>query len=69
MFLLQVSHHMATPDAQAEAKGEALEDDSKSNTIPEVGLKYSLDITWHHMVTLLIDEMNTFFFFYFYILV
>lgn len=43
---------MATPDAQAEAKGEALEDDSKSNTIPEVGLKYSLDITWHHMVTL-----------------
>lgn len=33
---------MPTPDAQAEAKGEALEDDSKSNAIPEVGLKYSL---------------------------
>lgn len=55
VFLLQVSHHMATPDAQAEAKGEAVDDDSKSNTIPEVGLKYSLttlDLTSHGTIWL-----------------
>lgn len=41
---------MPTPDAQAEAKGQAQEDDSKSNAIPEVGLKFSLLLllTWCH---------------------
>lgn len=42
VFPLQVSNYMPTPDAQAEAKGQAQEDDSKSNAIPEVGLKFSL---------------------------
>lgn len=63
--LLQVSHHMATTDAQAEAKGDALEDNSKSNTIPEVRLKCSLLLllTWHHVApqgSLLMDEVKGF---------
>lgn len=37
---LQVSNHMATPEAQAEAKGQAQEDGLKSNAIPEVGLTF-----------------------------
>ncbi|XP_074541831.1 zona pellucida protein AX 1 [Halichoeres trimaculatus] len=32
---MEVSHHIATPGAQAEAKGQAQEDNSKINTIPE----------------------------------
>lgn len=44
VFPLQVSNYMATPDA--EAKGQVQEDDSKSNAIPEVGLKISLFLLW-----------------------
>lgn len=40
VLTLQVSNYMATPEAQAEAKGQTQEDGLKSNVVPEVGLTF-----------------------------